>query len=334
MVMENLLRALTFIIVAVFVTTVFSGMVPVVAAEIPSSWSREWPQTNFSKTSIKFNEVLSGGPPKDGIASIDKPQFVPVSEVTDLGGTEPVIVLTVKGQTKLYPLRILIWHEIVNDEIAGQPVTVTYCPLCNAAIVFDARLKGQNLTFGTTGKLRKSDLIMYDRQTESWWQQFSGQAIVGQLTGQELKMLPTRIEAFGRVVKAFPKAHVLVPSNPSQRRYGENPYRGYDTAKRPFLYDGELPDDVPPMMRVVVVDGRAWTLALLRKRGRIEWHDLVLAWQAGQNSVLDSRQISKGRDVGNVKVQRQTQKGLIDVVHHATFAFVFHAFHPDGILVK
>lgn len=319
---------------ALILVFIFGGLAPVQAAEVPNSWSQEWPNTNFDKSTIEFSDVLSGGPPKDGIPAIDEPRFKDISNIKNLGENEPVIVLTISGKTKVYPLSVLMWHEIVNDSLGGTPVTVTYCPLCNAAIVFDARLNGQTLTFGTTGKLRHSDLIMYDRQSESWWQQFSGQAIVGDRTGQELKMLPARIEAFGLVVKAWPNAQVLVPNNPRQRRYGDNPYLGYDTSPRPFLFQGDLPDDINPMMRVVVVDDQAWTLPLLRKLGKIEKGDLLLEWSAGQNSALDTRKISKGRDVGNVVVRRRTDAGLVDVVHHITFAFVFHAFKPQGKLVQ
>lgn len=320
--------------VLMLLIVVFAGLAPAQAAEVPRRWLSEWPKTNFDKTIIDFSDVLSGGPPKDGIPSIDDPRFEAISTIKNLGENEPVIVLKVGGETKVYPLSVLIWHEIVNDFIAGMPVTVTYCPLCNAAIVFEARLNGQKLTFGTTGKLRHSDLIMYDRQSESWWQQFSGQGIVGEMTGQELKMLPARIESFGLVAQNSPQAMVLVPNNPDERRYGDNPYQGYDTSQRPFLFQGDLPDDINPMMRVVVVDDQAWTLALLRKRGKIEKGDLVLQWSAGQNSALDTRKISKGRDVGNVVVRRRTATGLVDVVHHITFAFVFHAFKPEGKLIQ
>lgn len=152
---------------------IFGGLAPAIGAEVPSRWSQEWPNTNFAKTTIDFSDVLSGGPPKDGIPAIDEPRFKAILDILDLGENEPVIVLKVGGETKVYPLSVLMWHEIVNDTIGGTPVTVTYCPLCNAAIVFEARVDGQTLTFGTTGKLRHSDLIMYDRQSESWWQLFN-----------------------------------------------------------------------------------------------------------------------------------------------------------------
>ena len=302
--------------------------------DVPNSWTREWPDTDFSKSSVEFGSIRSGGPSKDGIPAIDKPQFTHIDSVKTIPATEPVIALTINGKTKVYPLRILTWHEIVNDVHEGVPVAVTYCPLCNAGIVFDARLGDGVLTFGTTGKLRKSDLVMYDRQTESWWQQFSGEAIIGDLQGQVLKMLPSRMEAFGLVKSRAPDAQVLTATSTFSRPYGSNPYVGYDTSVRPFLYAGDLPADVPPMMRVVVVDQKAWTLPYLQKRGEVTDGDLVLRWAPGQNSALDSRFIYKGRDVGNVTVEEQTDSGWKDKVHHVTFAFVFHAFHPDGLLIK
>lgn len=240
------------------------------AADIPMSWKWEWTKTDFSKTSVDFSEILSGGPPKDGIPSIDDPRFVPAAEVTmqDLADTEPVVGVIVNGKARAYPLHILTWHEIVNDEFDGVPITVTYCPLCNSSIVFDRRLDGRVLDFGTTGKLRNSDMVMYDRQTESWWQQFLGEGIVGELTGKRLTMLPSRLESFANFKKRAPKGEVLIPTNPGMRDYGRNPYSGYDTASYPFLYRGETPDYINPMVRVVVVGGKAWSMPMLGRKGQ------------------------------------------------------------------
>ncbi len=297
----------------------------------PDRWRYAWPQTDFSKTSIDFDEIMSGGPPKDGIPSIDAPEFVPVAEAGNLAATEPVIGLVVNGDARAYPLGILIWHEIVNDTVGGVPVTVTYCPLCNSAVVFDRRVAGKATEFGTTGKLRNSDLVMYDRDTESWWQQFLGEAIVGERTGTRLKVLPARLESWERFAARHPDGIVLVPNDRSMRRYGSNPYAGYDSTSVPFLYGGDYPDDIEPMARVVAIENEAWSLELVRGKGRVESGDLVLTWEAGQNSALDSRRISSGRDVGNVVVQRRGADGLEDVPYDVTFAFVFHAFRPDGI---
>ncbi len=300
----------------------------------PNIWRGEWPDTDFTKHSVDLGEIMSGGPPKDGIPSIDDPKFVAVAESEDLLPREPVIGLTVNGESRAYPLRILTWHEIVNDVIGGVPVAVTYCPLCNAAIVFDRRVEGRVLEFGTTGKLRRSDLVMYDRTTESWWQQFLGEAIVGELTGTRLEMLPARLESWERFSKRHPDGQVQVPNNPNMRSYGNNPYSGYDSARRPFLYRGDYPEGIAPMAYVVAVGDEAWSLDLLREKGRIESGDLVLTWEAGKASALDTRAIPEGRDIGNVVAQRQGAAGPEDVVYDLTFAFVFHAFRPDGTIHK
>jgi hypothetical protein len=309
----------------------YFALVPGAAAN-PGAWKYEWPNTDFTKTSVDFDEILSGGPPKDGIPSIDDPKFVPVSEMSDLGPQEPVIGLTINGDARAYPLRILTWHEICNDVVGGVPVAVTYCPLCNSAIVYDRRVDGVATEFGVSGKLRNSDMVMYDRNTESWWQQFLGIGIVGEQTGKELAMLPSRLESWERFAARHPDGRVLVPSNPNLRPYGANPYVGYDSSRQPFLYRGEYPEGIAPLARVIAVEDQAWALDLLREKGRIEAGDLVLTWEAGQNSALDTRTIADGRDVGNVVVQRLGSNGAEDVAYDLTFAFVFHAFRPDGTL--
>ncbi len=212
-------------------------------------WPGEWPKTDFSKSSVDLRKIRSGGPPRDGIPAIDHPTFIPVAKAVQFKPTEPVISIAINGDARAYPLAVLMWHEIANDTVGSVPVTVTFCPLCNASIVFDRRVQGQVLDFGTTGKLRRSDLVMYDRQTESWWQQFLGEAIVGQMTGARLKMLPARVESFERFAKRHPKGKVLVPGNPHMSNYGANPYAGYDSLKRPWLYSGAMPKGIAPLAR-------------------------------------------------------------------------------------
>ena len=304
------------------------------ASANPGIWEIEWPDTDFKKHSVPFDEILLGGPPKDGIRSIDDPNFIAVSDNKELEDSEPVIGFVINGDARAYPLGVLTQHEIVNDVVGGVPVAITYCPLCNSSIVFDRRLDGKVLEFGTTGKLRNSDLVMYDRQTESWWQQFLGQAIVGELTGKSLKMLPSRMESFARFRQRAPQGKLLA-SGSIYRRYGVNPYVRYDSRDAPYpFFTGEMPKGVPAMMRVVVVDGEAWTLPLLRSKGSVKKGDIEISWTAGQNSALDTRRIADGRDVGNVVVRRTGGGKAEDVVHDITFAFVFHAFHPDGTINK
>ena len=197
--------------------------------------------------------------------------------------------------------------------------------------------EGKKLDFGTTGRLRHSDLLMYDRQTESWWQQFSGEAIIGDLLGARLKIVPSRLESFGNFKKRHPDAQVLVPNNPNSRRYGQNPYVGYDSLDRPFLYSGPLPEGFPAMARVVVVrrenrEPIVLSMQSLRETGTRTIDNLKFSWSEGQASALDSREISAGRDVGNVTVSNLADGE--DIAYDVTFAFVAHAFHPDAKILK
>lgn len=332
--------ALTFgliIALAFMLATTFS------AAANPDRWRAEgWSSTDFEKTSIDFSEILDGGPPRDGIPSIDDPVFKSAEEAADaplpIGPMEPVVSLEINGDARAYPVRVLMWHEIVNDTVGGVPVTVTYCPLCNTALAFERQFDGVTHDFGTTGKLRNSDLVMYDRQTDSWWQQFTGEAIVGEKLGTVLKGVPVRMEAFAKFRERVPDGKVQVPDTRSSRFYGSNPYVNYDQAARPFLFRGDLPTDIEPMARVVMFEGdqgaKAVSLTHLRDVGKLEVDGVVLAWEAGQNSALHTSKISDGRDVGNVTVQRKSGDDLNDIVHHVTFAFAYRAFVPDGVILQ
>lgn len=325
----------------ILLVAAFAVCASLIAQAEPAAWQSEgWTKTDFAKSRIGWQEIVSGGPPKDGIPSIDKPIFKTVADGSELIDKDPVIGLAIGGDARAYPLRILIWHEIVNDTVGGIPVTVTYCPLCNSAVVFDRRAAGQVLDFGTTGKLRNSDLVMYDRQTESWWQQFTGEAIVGSLTGTELKLVPARLESFAEFKARHPDGKLLVPNDPNLRDYGRNPYVGYDGGSAPFLYRGDYPKDIEPMARVVVVrppSGKplAVTLELLRRKGRLDLGAIEIVWRAGQSSALDHWEIAKGQDVGTVTAFKNEGDGSrVDVVYDVTFAFVVFAFHPDIFILK
>jgi hypothetical protein len=320
---------------------VFALLLPAlaVAGDLADRFRKSgWSETDFTRAAVALDEIVSGGPPKDGIPSIDRPKFIALAEATHLADREPVIGLTLHGDARAYPLQVLTWHEIVNDVVGGVPVAVTYCPLCNAAIVFERTVDGVVLDFGTTGLLRHSDLVMYDRQSESWWQQFTGEAIVGAMTGKALKAVPARLQSFALFKAENPQGRVLVPENPGLRAYGRNPYAGYDSAERPFLYSGDLPEGIDPMARVVVVrvagGPRAYALERLAAEGRIEDGAIVLTWSAGQASALDTRIIAEGRDVGNIVAQKRSAAGLEDLVYDITFAFVVKAFHPDLDIFK
>ena len=295
----------------------------------PSLWRSEWPKTDFSRSAVPFDEILSGGPPKDGIPALDSVRMIPAGSETRLADAEPVMVLELDGESpRAWPIRYLMWHEIVNDEVGGLPVAVTFCPLCNTGIIFDRRLGGRVLSFGVSGKLRHSDMIMYDRQSESWWQQALGEGIVGAMTGQRLTQLPGWMESWG-AFRARNRDGLVMDEPDWPRSYGRNPYAGYDSLARPFLYNGEMPPHgIEPLSRVVRVGNRAWPLDRIAKARELTEAGVTITWSPGQASALDSGRIATGRDVGNIRV-RDASTGR-DLVHDLAFAFAFHAFHPNG----
>ena len=266
-------------------------------------WNTDW-----SKHSIEYHDLLSGGPPRDGIPPIDQPKFIENQLAAQwLKPNDPVIALEINGDARAYPLQILTWHEIVNDVVGEIPVTITFCPLCNSAVVFKRNHQGITYDFGTSGLLRHSDLVMYDRQTESLWQQFTGEAIVGVMTGEQLMMIPSGLIGFEQFQAAYPAGKILSKETGYSREYGRNPYPGYDDIRNnPFLFRDPVDERLPAMARVVTVsDGKyhnAYPVELLEKLGVIH-HQLgnqavVIFHQDGVSSALDTTRIANGDDVG------------------------------------
>ncbi len=270
--------------------------------------STEGWRTDFSRHGVPLEELQPGGPGRDGIPPLDTPAFVSYANADAwLRDGEPVVALALAGEARAYPLQILIWHEIVNDTVGGLPVAVSFCPLCNTAIAFDRRLDGRVLDFGTTGNLRYSDLVMWDRQTETWWQQVTGEAIVGELTGARLTTLPASIVSYGEFKRAYREGLVLSRDTGYRRDYGRNPYIGYDdVSSSPFLYRGPMDGRLRPMERVVTVslNGQdvAYPFRVLAERGVIEddvgGQPVVVFFESGTASALDRASIAESRDVG------------------------------------
>ncbi len=265
-------------------------------------------ETDFSRHSVPFSEIFSGGVPRDGIPPIDNPDFVAVEEANQwLEAQEPVISIKINNEAKAYPLQILTRHEIVNDVLDGVPVAATFCPLCNSAIVFDRRLGGVVYDFGVSGMLRNSDLIMWDRQTQSWWQQLTGEAIVGKLTGSQLTLVSSAIVSWKDFSAANRHGLVLSRDTGFSRDYGINPYTGYDRPDNPpFLYRGDLDSRLLPKERIVAVTVNGENLAFPFKtlqRERVVNHnvggqDLAVFFKPGTRSALDSQLIRESKDVG------------------------------------
>jgi len=283
--------------------------------------------TDFENRSIELNELIDGGPGKDGIPSIDNPEFVSQQEAENwLQDREPVIALKINGEVKAYPIQILMWHEIVNDHVGGMPVAVTFCPLCYSAIVFDRRIDGEVHEFGVSGLLRHSDMIMFDRETESLWQQFSGEALVGDYTGEFLTIVPSQLISFEQFRDAYPNAPLLSRNTGHQRNYGQNPYAGYDDIdKRPFLMDeDDISDKLPPMEKVIGVRynseqiGYRYSTTTEKKvlNDTISDQPIVVFHLDGMASALDSHTIHQSRDDGATGVFSRVVKGdILDFIY-------------------
>ena len=296
----------------------------------PRFWQYEFPETDFQKSSLEsWLEIRSGGVGKDGIPALDHVEMITVA-AANIPATEPVITLELAGQApRAYPLRYMTWHEIVNDYVGDIPFTVTFCPLCNSAIVFDRRVQGQVLDFGVTGQLRNSDMVMYDRQTFTWWQQAVGQGIVGELTGVELSVFPSWMESFADF-QARNSAGVVMDEPKYSRPDGNNPYRGYDSSTRPFLFNGEFPPhDIEPLARVVRAGNRAWPLSRFSGGVReIKEAGVTLTWEGEQASALNQTNIAISRKIAAIRTRDDAGD---DIANDVMFAFAFHAFWPDGV---
>jgi Protein of unknown function (DUF3179) len=301
--------------------------------------TRDW-KTDFSRHTVPLDQFFPGGPGKDGIPALDRPRFRSVSQIDFLRAREPVIELAVGGRARAYPLQILTWHEIVNDTVAGVPVAVTFCPLCNTAIVFDRRVEGRTLDFGTTGNLRHSDLVMYDRRTESWWQQFGGEAVVGEYAGRELRQLPARIVSWRAFAREHPAGRVLTRDTGHSRPYGTNPYAGYDDVSSGPLFPAANKNDkrLPPKMRVVFIERGGESVAIPystlvesgTQRVEVGGHRLVVRLRKGVASALDAVTIAEGADVGAAEV---LEKGK-PVLFSEPFWFAVAAFRQDTRIVR
>lgn len=230
--------------------------------------------TNGVKHSVPLNEIIGGGPGKDGIPPIDNPQFVAASEATFLEDSEPGVALDIRGTQRFYPFQILVWHEIVNDAVGGERVLVTYCPLCLTGIVFDPSVGGERVEFGTSGKLWNSNLVMYDRKTDSLWSQVLGEAIVGEATGARLSVIPSDIMRFAAFKALYPKGEALSRKTGSVRPYGTDPYGSYYTMPGTYFpltnKDDRLPDK--EFVLGIVVNGRAkaYSEVAVKRAGEVE----------------------------------------------------------------
>lgn len=228
---------------------------------VPKQLAEAFPKTDWSKFNPKLADAISGGPGRDGIPAIDTPEFIPLNEYL-IADDVQAVVLQDGEQTKVYPYNILVWHEVVNDVAADTPVAVNFCPLCGSAIVYDRTLPdGQVSTFGVTGSLLESNMIMYDRLTESMWQQSTGIALAGTYLGEKLTLVPFQLLTISDIRNTYPNALVLSEDTGYSRDYQHNPYAGYDASDQ-FMFTPSSTDtrfDPKTIMVVFEAAGTTFT---------------------------------------------------------------------------
>ncbi len=287
------------------------------------------PKNGFdvSNAIIPASEILAGGPPKDGIPALSDPELIDAEAASYLKPDDRVIGVSMDGVSRAYPIAILNWHEIVNDTINAQRYAVTFCPLCGTGVAFYSDIAGNTTDFGVSGLLYNSDVLLYDRETESLWSQIMGQAIAGELVGEKLNAFPVSHTTWRDWVKQHPDTQVLSTNTGYSRDYGRNPYRGYEQSRQ--LYFGvnqRAPDTYHPKEQVIglEIDGvfKAYPFAELDKNNQSQFKDsingvsITLDWYSENRSVelFDS----SGKRIAGIQ----------------GFWFAWFAFHPDTLVFK
>ena len=332
------------------------------ASEIPPNYSSELKimETDGIKHLVPLEKIKGGGPPKDGIPSIDDPMFAMLSESQFMSDSDTVIGLEINGDARAYPLFILVWHEIVNDTVGGIPVSVTYCPLCYTNQVFERTIDGKEVEFGTSGKLYNSNLLMYDRLTESYWSQALGLAVKGELAGKQLNLVPFDVITWGDWKKLYPNTLVLTTDTGHLRSYATDPYGNYYTEPQ-IMFPVEYSDDRMHPKEIVIgidIDGvyKAYRqndietesvindsvngepllfVSLFSENSRVfqrTVNDKVLDFQYTGNKIIDLQTNSEW-DYNGIAVSGDYVGTQLDRVPTSPgFWFEWFAFHPDTLV--
>jgi len=278
----------------------------------------------LDNATIPVGEIHRGGPPPDGIPSIDQPRFTAASEVDFLQDDDVVIGFSHNGVHRAYPFRILIWHEIVNDVVDGTPIAVVYCPLCGTAMVFDRRYSDQVLSFGVSGLLYNSDVLMFDRETRSLWSQLGMKAVSGEFSGTELTWLPSEQMTWEAWKESYPDSEVLNTDTGHRRDYENLPYgRYFKSAATMFPYSGKR-RELPP---------KAWVAGVLLK-GQAKAYPLETmptgVWLEDQ---IDNESVSVRYDSieSHFSIKNASGKPLPNV---QVYWFAWQAFYPETQIWK
>lgn len=280
---------------------------------------------NFSKHSIPTGKIVSGGPLKDGIPALLAPKFIPVAQATFLSDDDRILAIAQGGEAKAYPIKILNWHEIVNDSLSGRPVLITYCPLCGTGMAFDPVIDGKKLTFGVSGLLYQSDVLMYDHQTESLWSQIKQEAVTGDMMGHRLTLLPLRHTTWGIWKREHPNDLVLSTDTGYVRDYSRDPYASY--AQSSLL-----------MFPVEKLDGRldpkSWVIGL-EINGQTKAYPFSELEKLSEplTDAIDSEQVTIHYDHAS-RTATITDRGGREMPSIVAYWFAWAAFHPKTALYQ
>jgi hypothetical protein len=281
--------------------------------------------TDFEKHRVALDEFVPVSE-RDAMVPIDDPRWERVSRVNWLGDFSPVIVVHLAEPARAYPLIVLMNHGIVNDRIQDVPIAVTFCTLCNSPMVFKRMVNGQELRFGTSGAIRNSGLVMWDDQTQSWWQQLTGEAMVGAYSGTRLETVPSQVVGYQTFAQAYPDGVVLAGDQYiADISYGRNPYLGYDSNSAPFMYDGVLDTRLLATERVLAsnINGYliAYPFSVLQKvyvvNDQIGELSVAVFWQQGANSTQDQANIDDSKDVGMAMLFSRVVDGRVLTFYYA-----------------
>ncbi|MBW2383550.1 MAG: DUF3179 domain-containing protein [Deltaproteobacteria bacterium] len=297
-------------------------------SEGPAADAKQLNGFDLSNAVIPIEEILPGGPPRDGIPALSHPRFVAAADAP-WNDQDMVVGVVHEGEARAYPLAILVWHELVNDRIADRPILVSYCPLCGSAIVFDRRpagaggRDGKPLEFGVSGLLYQSDLLMFDRETDTLWSQIAGRAVAGPMTGGHLEILRARILPWGSWRARHPRTRVLSPDTGARRAYGRTPYPGYDRS-RELYFPVDADRRYHPKMRTVGLrmpsgKSRAYPQQEVEAAG-----SLVEEAFAGRRVVV----------AWNAQAEAFEVEAPPEVVVIESFWFAWMAFHPESSVYR
>ena len=278
-----------------------------------------------TKYLVHPDKIRSGGPPKDGIPSIDNPKFVTVKNADEwIQDNELVLALNYNGVKKVYPLQILVWHEIVNDFAKDKPILITYCPLCGSGIAYERKINNETVEFGTSGKLFNSNLIMYDRLTSTYWTQIDGLAIIGDLTGFELNEISIDTVRWDEWKNEHPDSLVLSQDTGFDRQYGTDPYGSYYDESNLFFPVENTDNSVHPKTVIYGIEinetYKAYTESLVNILG--SFTDEI-------NGTMIN--ITKNPDGSVYIYDIKTNK---EIVKERDFRFAWYAFHPETELFR